>query len=266
MLRGVDARAACARAVCGRLKAGSIRLSLGPAAKLKSGRARPLKSACNGVGFPRGLARGVEGPRDAIFSRCGSLIAIDVCAQAGVGVIGWMSGERTSSFVNAPSAERSYGGRAPPADELELREYQHLLKHSCGTIASLQNDTHTLTDTHTQRTAHTLTHMLVHTHALGTVSGIFCPPRAQCLFDRHSRSFHPSKSLAADWAPTRARGGYTASPRPSQTVSRPVSRPARASELGCRPRGSCVRPLPLPPSRAVPVLLTLQPACARTGR
>ena len=101
MLRGVDARAACARAVCGRLKAGSIRLSLGPAAKLKSGRARLLKLACNGA-FPRGLARGVEGPRDAIFSRCGSLIAIDVCAQVGVGVIGWMSGERTSSFVNAP--------------------------------------------------------------------------------------------------------------------------------------------------------------------
>ena len=101
MLRGVDARAACARAVCGRLKAGSIRLSLGPAAKLKSGRARPLKSACNGE-FPRGLARGVEGPRDAMFSRCGSLIAIDVCAQVGAGVIGWMSGERTSSFVNAP--------------------------------------------------------------------------------------------------------------------------------------------------------------------
>ena len=37
-----------------------------------------------------------------MFSRCGSLVAIDVCAQAGVGVIGWMSGERTSSFVNAP--------------------------------------------------------------------------------------------------------------------------------------------------------------------
>ena len=134
-----------------------------------------------------------------MFSRCGSLIAIDVCAQAGVGVIGWMSGERTSSFVNAPSAERSYGGRAHPADELELREYQHLLKHSCGTIASLQNDTHTLTDTHTQRTVHTLTHshthMLVHTHAESVPFLAFL--RRSC--SKTSVSLHPAKSLA-DWS------------------------------------------------------------------
>ena len=30
--------------------------------------------------------------------------------------------------------------------------YHDVLKHSCGTIASLQNDTHTLTHAHAQRT------------------------------------------------------------------------------------------------------------------
>lgn len=204
MLRGVDARAACARAVCGRLKAGSIRLSLGPAAKLKSGRARLLKLACNGA-FPHGLARGVEGPRDAMFSRCGSLVAIDVCAQAGVGVIGWMSGERTSSFVNAPSAERSYGGRHFSGQNSRSRFQDNkprALKALVRTIASLQNDTHTLTDTHTQRTVHTHTHphrhMLVHTHPESVPFLAFL----RCWFVsmiRCVRVLHPCKSLA-DWS------------------------------------------------------------------